>query len=33
MPDNKHMQAGTKEAVCVDAGRVFDSCCEEDCAI
>ncbi len=31
MPDNKHMQAGTKEAVCVDAGRVFDSCCDKDC--
>ena len=31
MPDNKHMGANNREAVCVDAGRVFDSCCERDC--
>lgn len=21
-----------KEAVCVDAGRVYDSCCDKDCS-
>lgn len=31
MPDNKHMQSGNREAVCIDAGRVFDSCCDKDC--
>ena len=31
MPDNKHMGANNREAVCVDAGRVFDSCCDRDC--
>lgn len=31
MPENKHTLAGCKDAVCVDAGRVFDSCCDKDC--
>ncbi len=31
MPDNKYIHdAGCKEAVCVDAGRVYDSCSEQD---
>lgn len=30
MADNKYMQnPGCKEAVCVDAGRVYDSCSEK----
>ncbi len=33
MADNKFMHDnGCKEAVCVDAGRVYDSCSEEQCA-
>ena len=32
MPDNKYMQTnGCKEAVCIDAGRVYDSCSDKDC--
>ncbi len=32
MADNKFIHDnGCKEAVCVDAGRVYDSCSEEDC--
>ncbi len=32
MSDNKYMQnSGCKEAVCVDAGRVYDSCSDKDC--
>ena len=32
MPDNKYIHdAGCKEAVCVDAGRVYDSCSDKDC--
>ena len=32
MPDNKYIHdAGCKEAVCVDAGRVNDSCSDNDC--
>ncbi len=30
--NNKYMQnSGCKEAVCVDAGRVYDSCSDKDC--
>ncbi len=29
MPDNKFVhESGCKEAVCIDAGRVYDSCSE-----
>ncbi len=29
MPDNKLVhESGCKEAVCIDAGRVYDSCSE-----
>ncbi len=32
MPDNKFMHDnGCKEAVCIDAGRVYDSCSDKDC--
>ncbi|MBO5928452.1 MAG: hypothetical protein J6Q42_00345, partial [Clostridia bacterium] len=32
MSDNKYTQnCGCKEAVCVDAGRVYDSCSDKDC--
>ena len=34
MADNKNCQAASgafKEAVCIDAGRVYDSCCDRDC--
>ena len=32
MADNKFIRdSGCKEAVCVDAGRVYDSCCDKDC--
>lgn len=32
MPDNKNMRdTGCKEAVCIDAGRVYDSCSDKDC--
>ncbi|MDD2361821.1 MAG: hypothetical protein PHH84_02510 [Oscillospiraceae bacterium] len=32
MPDNKFMHdSGCKEAVCIDAGRVYDSCSDKDC--
>lgn len=34
MADNNRYASnnGCKEAVCVDAGRVYDSCSEEHCA-
>ncbi len=32
MSDNKYMSNnGCKEAVCIDAGRVYDSCSDKDC--
>lgn len=32
MPDNKYLhEHGCKEAVCIDAGRVYDSCSDKDC--
>ena len=31
MPENKLVHDGGKEAVCVDAGRVYDSCADKDC--
>ncbi len=32
MADNKYMHdPGCKEAVCIDAGRVYDSCSDKDC--
>lgn len=32
MPDNKFVhESGCKEAVCIDAGRVYDSCSDKDC--
>ena len=32
MADNKFIHDnGCKEAVCVDAGRVYDSCSDKDC--
>ena len=32
MAENKFPRdGGCKEAVCVDAGRVYDSCCDKDC--
>ena len=32
MPDNKYSHDhGCKEAVCIDAGRVYDSCSDKDC--
>lgn len=32
MPDNKFVhENGCKEAVCIDAGRVYDSCSDKDC--
>ncbi len=31
MPDNKYVHDSGKEAVCVDAGRVYDSCADKDC--
>ncbi len=30
MPDN-NLGSAFKEAVCIDAGRVYDSCCDRDC--
>ncbi|MGI6264867.1 MAG: hypothetical protein ACOYJY_05340 [Acutalibacteraceae bacterium] len=30
MPENKHTH-GCRDAVCIDAGRVFDSCGDRDC--
>lgn len=30
--DNTNSANGCKEAVCVDAGRVYDSCADKDCA-
>ena len=33
MADNRMIRdTGCKEAVCIDAGRVYDSCCDKDCA-
>lgn len=33
MADNKFLHdGGCKEAVCIDAGRVYDSCADKDCA-
>ena len=29
--NNKYTHTGCKEAVCVDAGRVYDSCSDKDC--
>ena len=32
MTDNNDCNsANFKEAVCIDAGRVYDSCCDRDC--
>lgn len=32
MADNKNaVNSNFKEAVCIDAGRVYDSCCDRDC--
>ena len=31
MADKLYRDGGCKEAVCVDAGRVYDSCCDKDC--
>ena len=31
MTDKCYRDSGCKEAVCVDAGRVYDSCCDKDC--
>ena len=32
MPENKYMNDHKcKEAVCIDAGRVYDSCSDKDC--
>lgn len=32
MPENKFLHdSGCKEAVCIDAGRVYDSCSDKDC--
>lgn len=32
MPDNKFIHDnGCKEAVCIDAGRIYDSCSDKDC--
>ena len=31
MAENKSISSDFKEAVCVDAGRVYDSCCDRDC--
>ena len=33
MADNRMIRdGGCKEAVCIDAGRVYDSCGDKDCA-
>lgn len=32
MPERCCRDSGCKEAVCVDAGRVYDSCADKDCA-
>lgn len=29
--NNGYENSGFREAVCIDAGRVFDSCCDRDC--
>ena len=32
MPDNKFAhENGCQDAVCIDAGRVYDSCSDKDC--
>lgn len=31
MAEKIYRDGGCKEAVCVDAGRVYDSCCDKDC--
>ncbi len=32
MPDSNFLnETGCKEAVCIDAGRVYDSCSDKDC--
>ena len=34
MSETNNCELGTgnfKEAVCIDAGRVYDSCCDRDC--
>ena len=37
MPDNEYTpeeaQGGFKEAVCIDAMRIYDSCSEQDCLL
>lgn len=31
MADNNYTENNFKDAVCIDAGRVYDSCCDRDC--
>lgn len=32
MPERNCREPGCKEAVCIDAGRIYDSCADKDCA-